>query len=281
MRKILLVMMLAFSPFAYGDLEESATKFMQDLGDKVLDIIQKFEGKDKREALRNVFEKNIHHKNVAKFVLAKERRIMLQRAIKEMGDQSAAKERVRNKLEEFYEVYKESIIRTYLSSFEKEYKNETLSVKRATISGSGGATVISALDRGNGAPPVALHWILKCSCGNGNNKCSGGPKEWKIVDLRVENVSQAGKERSESASVMNRYQRECTGDDCALAGIDGLIKEHKKLNEEWRRKYEVSPKLSGEKLVIVVDREAGSGPVPEAIKDLPEPIAPPVVAAAA
>ncbi|MBM3610402.1 MAG: ABC transporter substrate-binding protein [Alphaproteobacteria bacterium] len=210
---------------------DGAIQFMQKLGDQVIQTTQTKHGEEKRQALRDIFENSVHHTSIAQFVLGKARRA-LKFVFKEVDDLEKEKQAlahdVKNSLEEFYKIYKESVTRTYLSSFDRDYKDEVFQATHAKQDGEDGVVVYSTLDRKNGAPPLNLHWVLKST--------EGG---LKILDLRVEGVSQAEKERDEAASIIRKHKDQCKQDGgkfCDLAALKKLTDDHKTLNDEWKKK---------------------------------------------
>jgi ABC-type transporter MlaC component len=220
---------------------KSAVDFMQTLGDKVSNIVETKTGEEKRSALEVIFEQQVHHKSIAQFVLGKARRD-LRNVLKEAKDdleKSKLKKRVQTALEDFYKTYKESIIRTYLSSFENSYKGGIFKATHGRKSGADGATVYSTLDRQNGTPPLNLHWVLKHVCENDKSDCAPENKHWKVVDLRIENASQAQKEQSETESIISHHRGTCAGNSgkfCTLVALENLTADHKKLNKTWKEK---------------------------------------------
>jgi ABC-type transporter MlaC component len=231
---------------------KSAVDFMQTLGDKVSNIVDTKIGEEKRSALEVIFEQQVHHKSIAQFVLGKTRRD-LKNVLKEAKDdieKSTLKKRVQTALEDFYKTYKESIIRTYLSSFENSYKGGVFKATHGRKSGAGGATVYSTLDRQNGTPPLNLHWVLKYVCENDQSDCAPESKHWKVVDLRIENVSQAQKEQSETESIIAQHRGTCAGNSgkfCTLVALENLTADHKKLNKTWKEKGKSSHAIADNK----------------------------------
>lgn len=214
---------------AEGADTQSAIQFMQTLGDQVIFTTKTKYGEEKRQELKKIFEANVHHTSIAKFVLGKARRA-LRLVFKEAEDieKDDLMKKVRDSLEEFYKTYKKSITRVYLASFDRDYKDEVFKATHAKKDGDGGVIVYSTLDRKNGAPPLNLHWILKRA-----------EDDWKIVDLRVEGVSQAEKERDETTSIIRKHKNKCQSDGltfCDLVALQRLTQDHKKLNAEWKRK---------------------------------------------
>jgi phospholipid transport system substrate-binding protein len=219
---------------AKGD--DSAVQFMQSLGDQVITATKTKQGEEKRRSLRDIFEKSVHHKSITRFVLGKARRA-LRLVFKEVDslekERDALVNKVKDSLEHFYKTYKKSITRVYLSSFDRDYKDEVFKATHAKKDGEEGVVVYSTLDRKNGAPPLNLHWILKSVEG-----------EWKIVDLRVEGVSQAEKERAETASIIRNHRNKCKENNnkfCDLVALENLTEDHKKLNNEWKSKMRGEP----------------------------------------
>jgi ABC-type transporter MlaC component len=223
-----------------GDVK-SAVEFMQSLGDTVSGIVKTKTGDDKRSALKEIFSKDVHHKSVAQFVLGKVRRD-LRDALKEAKDdieKVAIKKRIHDALEDFYKIYRKSIIRIYLSSFENSYKGGIFKATHGRSSGKDGATVYSTLDRQNGTPPLNLHWVLKHVCEDDQTQCTPDKSHWKVVDLRVENVSQAQKEQSETESIIAKHRGECSGNSgkfCTVVALENLTADHRKMNKAWKEK---------------------------------------------
>ena len=252
-----------------GDDIKSAVSFMQDLGDKVIDSIKNHKGKEKRKALKKVFKQNVHHKSIAQFVLGKTRGKLRSalRKVKDPAEKKDLKDRIKDSLKKFYDTYKKSIVRIYLSAFERDFKEEVFKASHGKKSGSDGATVYSTLDRKNGSPPVSLHWVLKKVCAQEHAQCQKDydeckdaadvckaafdkckkdspackeeDKKWTVVDLRVENVSQAGKEREEAVSIISKHEGKCKEDEghhCAVVALEKLTQDHKDLNKTWKEK---------------------------------------------
>ncbi len=224
---------------------QSAVNFMQNLGDKVSDIVRQKTGDEKRSSLKEIFEHDVHHKSIAQFVLGRLRRD-LKAALAEAKDdleKESIKKRIQDALDEFYKAYKKSIIRTYLSSFENGYKGGIFKATHGRKSGEDGVTVYSTLDRQNGTPPLNLHWVLKPICADDAHQCSPDNKHWKVVDLRVENVSQAQKEKDETESIISKHRGNCTQGVrrlCAVVALEKLTEEHKRLNRAWKEKGSIS-----------------------------------------
>jgi len=237
MRKYLCVLLLCFLAVDRGVRAEvseggikSAVSFIQERGNSVLEILETKTGDEKRKALKELFEAHVHHKSISQFVLGGVRR-GLRAVLAEASELEKAdiKKRIETALEEFYKTYKKSIIRIYLTSFETAYKGGVFKSVHGKANGNdGGVIVYSTLDRKNGAPPLSLHWVLASVDGN-----------WKVVDLRVEGISQAQKEKEEAAAIINRYQGQCKGDSgkfCTLVALESLTKEHQKINKAWKEK---------------------------------------------
>lgn len=219
---------------------EDAVAFMQSLGDKVIDVIKNHTGREKRKHLKKLFKANVHHKSIAKFVLGKTRgklRATL-RTAKNDAEKETIKQRIKSSLDDFYDTYRKSIIRIYLSAFERDFKQEVFKASHANQSGQDGATVYSTLDRQNGAPPVSLHWVLKKICLD-QSKCLESDRRWTVVDLRVESVSQAGKEREEALSIFSKHESACKesdGEHCAVMALEKLTQDHRDLNAAWKQR---------------------------------------------
>lgn len=229
----------ALAESAVSDID-SPVVFMQALGDKVIDIVQTKTGQDKRRALKTLFEEHVYHKKIGQYVLGKHRRT-LRSVLKEAKHEEEKKTvigRIQEALAKFYKTYKKSVIRLYLSAFEKDYTKAKFEATHHKKSGKDGATVYSKLDRNNGAPPISLEWVLRRACSNASNKCDASQESWKVVDLRVESVSQANKERSEAFSILEKHMTKCKqsgGRFCPLEALVELTSRHKSLNKRWKQ----------------------------------------------
>lgn len=227
----LFIVLLVLCTDGRSDPTDSAVAFMQTLGNQVIGVTKTKQGEEKRKALKEVFEHNVHYKSIARFVLGKARRA-LKFVFKEAENLEQEKENlikeIHKALDEFDTAYKKSVVRIYLSSFDRDYKEEVFQATHAKKDGEDGAIVYSTLDRKNDAPPLNLHWVLKTT-----------ESGWQIVDLRVEGVSQAEKERDETASIIQKHKNECKdsgGKFCDLVALKKLTEDHRALNDEWKKK---------------------------------------------
>lgn len=227
---------LSDTPSKEGE-RPNPVSFMQTLGDKVLNTTKTKQGRERKQALRKIFEAHIHHKSIAQFVLGKARNF-LRAALKEVENEEEKKKlkkEIEDLLEIFYETYKESIIRIYLTSFNEDYKKMTFRASSVTEDGPDGVIVHSTLDRHNGADPITLDWVLKFFSPKGETQ-----KRWHIVDVRVMEVSQATKERDETSAVFGQYRNECMqnmGKRCAVYALKHLIEKHRALNTSYESSF--------------------------------------------
>jgi phospholipid transport system substrate-binding protein len=151
------------------------TSFVQGMADQALSIIknQSVPQAQRKAAFSTLFNSNFDVPTIGKFVLG----IYWRRATSE---QQA----------DYLKVFGQYVVAVYADRF-SNYTGVTFKVTGMQQTSSDSATVASVIDRGNGAPPVHVSWVLIPN--------NGG---YKIVDVMVENLSMRLTQRDEFSSVV-------------------------------------------------------------------------------
>jgi phospholipid transport system substrate-binding protein len=155
----------------------NAADFIRGMATRAIGVLKETAGgdKQKREAeFRAIFRENFDIPAIGQFVLGIHWRnaTEAQRA-------------------EFLKEFENYVVRTYAERL-SEYSGEQLEVGRAQEQGEK-RYVDSVIRRPNGAPPIRIVWEVE--------KRSGG---FKVVDLKIENVSMSQTQRSDFGSYVSQ-----------------------------------------------------------------------------
>ncbi len=151
--------------------------FVKDMANRAIGVLKDTSGGDakKREAeFRGIFRDNFDIPEIGKFVLG-------------IHWRNASAEQRSEYLKEF-ETY---VVRTYAERL-SEYSGEQLEVGRVQTQGEKNY-VDSVIRRPSGAPPIRIVWEIE--------KAGGG---YKVVDLKIENVSMSQTQRSDFSSYISQ-----------------------------------------------------------------------------
>lgn len=179
-RRLFLLTVMAVTLAASGapaqDRQQAAEAFMQGLGDSVVSILRSDPTYD--EALprfRDLFVSGFDIPTVGRFVLGRYWNVA-----DEQQQQS------------FVDLFEELIVRTYTRRF-MDYSGETFAVTGSRPDGDSDYIVQSRINRGGGAPPVAVDWRVR----------DYGDRI-QILDVVIEGISQGATQRQEFASIIQR-----------------------------------------------------------------------------
>lgn len=151
--------------------------FVKDMATRAIGVLKDTAGGDarKREAeFRSIFRDNFDIPEIGKFVLG-------------IHWRNASAEQRSEYLKEF-ETY---VVRTYAERL-SEYSGEQLEVGRVQSQGDKNF-VDSVIRRPNGAPPIRIVWEIEKAGGR-----------YKVVDLKIENVSMSQTQRSDFSSFISQ-----------------------------------------------------------------------------
>lgn len=172
-------MLFAALAVAGGPAAASAdpAAFVKDMATRAIGVLKDTAGGDakKRETeFRRIFRDNFDIAEIGKFVLG-------------IHWRNASAEQRSEYLKEF-ETY---VVRTYAERL-SEYSGEQLEVGRVQSQGEKNF-VDSVIRRPNGAPPIRIVWEVE--------KAGAG---YKVVDLKIENVSMSQTQRSDFSSYISQ-----------------------------------------------------------------------------
>jgi phospholipid transport system substrate-binding protein len=149
--------------------------FVQNLADQAIGIIKnQGESQAQRKAdFSTLFTSNFDVPTIGRFVLGRYWRTATPQ-----------------QQQDYLTTFGQYVVAVYADRF-STYTGVTFKATTAQQNGDT-ATVASVIDRGNGAPPVNVEWVL----------IPGGPSGYKIVDVKVENLSMRLTQRDEFSSVI-------------------------------------------------------------------------------
>jgi len=160
---------------AAGD-QAGAEAFMADLGEGVISTLRSDPSFDQALGdFRPLFTESFDMPVIGRFVLGPNWR------------RATEQQQVR-----FIELFTEWVVRTYTRRF-LEYTGETFEVLGSRTDGDSDVIVNTRINRGGGAPPVAVDWRVRDYGGS-----------FQILDVIIEGVSQGATQRNEYASIIQR-----------------------------------------------------------------------------
>ena len=167
---------------------DSAGEFIQNLGERALNILQDKENTTyaQREfAFRNILVEGFHIKTISRFVLGR----YWGKATQEQRDA-------------YNDVFVDFIVRVYASRFDS-YDGEVFEITQALESEIEGDTIVrTQILPPSGGTPIGVDYRVRKIKGN-----------YKVVDINVGGISMLHTHRIEFASVINRK------------GMDGFLEE--------------------------------------------------------
>ncbi len=148
--------------------------FVQNLADQAISIIKnQGESQAQRKAqFSTLFTSNFDVPTIGRFVLGRYWRTATPQ-----------------QQQDYLAAFGQYVVAVYADRF-STYTGVTFKATSAQQNGDS-ATVTSVIDRGNGAPPINVEWVLLPSGGN-----------FKVIDVKVENLSMRLTQRDEFASVI-------------------------------------------------------------------------------
>lgn len=203
--------LVRFDPSKSADnIFEQAKKFIGDLGARAINTLtsKDLPRQEREDRFEKIFEEAFDLIAIAKFVLGRYRR-------------TATEE----EKQEFLKLFKKSMSITYADRF-SQYTNEMFEITDAKHKDqqNGLIRVISAIKRSD-SPDVKIEW----------NVIQNNNKEFKIVDVIVEDISMSITQRQEYSSIIEREGGTVSGLNRALQEkvktahqpVDGLITSQK------------------------------------------------------
>ncbi len=167
------IALVAYAGMAGAD--EPADAFVQELGDKVIGLLQQEQSPaERREDFRRLLTENFDLRKVSRAVLG----LYSRRATDEQ-------------LKRYRIVYVDYVIAIYSGLFEK-YAGETITVIGSVPVSDGDMLVQSQINQPNG-PPTVLAFRVR-----------GSENGFKVLDVMVEGISMLVTQRSDFASVIRR-----------------------------------------------------------------------------
>ncbi|MEQ9815190.1 MAG: ABC transporter substrate-binding protein [Azospirillaceae bacterium] len=161
---------------AAGD-QAGAEAFMADLGEGVISTLRTDPTFDQALGdFRPLFTRSFDMPVIGRFVLGPNWR------------RATEAQQVR-----FIELFTEWVVRTYTRRFH-DYTGETFEVQGSRTDGDSDVIVSTRINRGGGAPSVAVDWRVR----------DYGGGSFQILDVVIEGVSQGATQRNEYASIIQR-----------------------------------------------------------------------------
>jgi len=184
----LVLLFACVTPGGSVQAADSAGEFIQNLGERALNVLQDKENTTYAErefAFRNILVEGFHLKTISRFVLGR------------YWGKATQEQR-----EAYDDVFIDFIVRVYASRFDS-YDGEVFEITQALESEIEGDTIVrTQILRPSGGSPIGVDYRVR--------KIDG---DYKVVDINVEGISMLHTHRVEFASVINRK------------GMDGFLEE--------------------------------------------------------
>ncbi len=187
------IVFVLFAGAANADASEEAGAFVQDIGDKVIGLIQRTDlaMPARREGFRRIFISNIDLNVVSRAALGRYRKMATEA-----------------QFTRFQAIYPDYVLVVYSGLFES-YKGETLKVVGSQPVGNGDVLVDGTIER-PAAPAIKIGFRIR-------RRDDG----FKVLDVFIEGISMLRTQRSEFAAVIQRE-----GMDGFLERIQKIARKH-------------------------------------------------------
>lgn len=166
-----------------GSAADEARQFIATMADEVIDSLtgERLSISERETRFRRVMTQYFAIDGIARWVVG---RAAWQRA-------SDTERR------EFVDVFQALIVETYAHRF-SEYQGETLEIQKALVHDNGDVLVRSRIRRPAANTPLDVDWRVRI----------GGDGRYRVIDIIVEGLSMAQKQRSEFDSFLRQHDRD-------------------------------------------------------------------------
>lgn len=163
---------------AAEDFGSGAERFIREMADQAISslTVKDIPTAEREQRFREIMQRYIAFKGVARWVVGR-------KVWKAATEQQQA---------EYLDLFEDLMVATYAHRFE-DYSGETLEIRRTDVYDGTDALVSTEMVRPGATKPLSVGWRVRAKDG-----------EYRIVDIIVEGLSMARKQRSEFASFLRQ-----------------------------------------------------------------------------